>query len=99
MNASFTNTTSVVDMTETNLYLKEIISIVSCIFISVISIGVVVILCLCICNNLDIIKRIIRSCCFKCECCDGDNEYTDDDVEKLKKFVVILPHAKVMDVC
>lgn len=103
-NATTMMVASANDMKETNAYLGEIISIISYIFISIVGFGVAIILCMFICGNLNIILRIIRSCCIKCDCCDRDEHF--DEMERRwrnesegKIRVVILPSAKVMDAC
>ena len=91
------------DIKDTNENLQVIISIISNIFISLVVFTGLFILCMCICGNSDIIFRIIKSCCYKCDCCD-DDEYSKNlkrrsKIENESKItIVVLPETKVMDV-
>ncbi len=101
MNSTIMNTT-LIDMTETNMYLKDIFTIISYILISIVAIGGTVVLCVFVMGNIGIISRIVKSCCIRCDCCDGNCNEDDktQDVEKQNtRIVVVLPNTKVMDAC
>ncbi len=91
-----------VEMMETNMYLRDIILIISYIFISTIIFGALIVLCMCVFANLNMLIRIFRSCCIKCDCCDYNVDYDNNGnlknkVKNSKIQVVVLPTTKVMD--
>ena len=99
MNSSnITNFTKAMGMNATSVIVNDvnyayIIIIIAYLLISIVSLGVLFVLCVCIIANLNMICRIIITCCCKCSCCDGDSS----QFEKTKKTAVVgLPNTIVM---